>query len=117
MNRFAIAGVLWFVAAGFAIAVTLTFRVDPVHWALTMAVSVAAAAAGLWLIARSSALGLSASNVVAVVWTVLYVVLTVQQSDDVAATTTDVALIAIGAAAGLAAYRAAARAKLVGTLS
>jgi hypothetical protein len=117
VNRFAIAAVLWLVAAGFAIAVTLTFRVDPVQWAVTMAVSVAAAAAGLWLIARSSALGLSASNVVAVVWAVLYVLLTVQQSDDVAAMTTDVALIAIGAAAGLAAYRAATKAKLEGTIS
>jgi hypothetical protein len=117
VKRFANAGVLWLVAAGFAIAVTLTFRVDPVHWALTMAVSVVAAAAGLWLIARPSALVLSASNVVAVVWAVLYVVLTLQQSDDVAAMTTDVALIAIGAAAGLAAYRAATKAKLQGTIS
>jgi hypothetical protein len=54
---------------------------------------------------------------VAVVWAVLYVLLTVQQSDDVAAMTTDVALIAIGAAAGLAAYRAATKAKLEGTIS
>jgi hypothetical protein len=50
-------------------------------------------------------------------WTVLYAVLTVQQSDELAAWTTDVALIAIGAAAGLATYRAAARAKLRGTIS
>jgi hypothetical protein len=79
--------------------------------------AVSAAAAGLWLIARSSALSVSASNVVAVVWAVLYVVLAVQQSDDVAAMTTDVALIAIAAAAGLAAYRAGTKAKLRGTFS
>jgi hypothetical protein len=59
----------------------------------------------------------SASNVVAVVWIVLYAVLTVQQADELAAWTTDVLLIAIGAAAGLAAYRAAAKAKLPGTIS
>ena len=47
-----------------------------------------------------------------IAWTVLYVVLTVQQADELAAWTMDVALIAIGGAAGLVAYRAAARAKL-----
>ena len=117
MNRLGIAGALWLVAAGFAIAMTLIFRVDPVQWVVTMAVGMVAAVLGLWLIARPSALVVSASNVVAVVWTVLYAVLTVQQSDEVAAWTTDVILIAIGAAAGLAAYRAAAKAKLRETIS
>jgi len=112
MNRLGIAGALWLVAAGFAIAMTLIFRVDPVQWVVTMAIGVVAAVVGLWLIARPSALVVSASNVVSVVWIVLYAVLTVLQSDDIAAWTTDVALIAIGAAAGLVAYRAAAKAKL-----
>ena len=117
MNRFGIAGVLWLAAAGFAIAVTLIFRIDPVGWVVTMAAGVVAAVLGLWLIARPSALVASASNAVAVVWTVLYVVLTVQQADDLAALTTDVFLIAVGAAAGVVAYRAAARAKLRGMIS
>ena len=112
MNRLGIAGALWLVAAGLAIAVTLIFRIDPVGWVVTMAVGVVAAVLGLWLIARPSALVVSASNIVAVVWIVLYAVLTVQQSDELAAWTTDVALIAIGGAAGLVAYRAAAKAKL-----
>ena len=112
MNRFGIAGAVWLVAAGFAIAMTIIFRVDPVQWVVTMAIGVVAAVVGLWLIARPSALVLSASNVVAVVWIVLYAVLTVQQSDELAAWTTDVFLFTIGAAAGLAAYRAAAKAKL-----
>ncbi len=112
MNRLGIAGALWLVAAGFAIAMTLIFRVDPVQWVVTMAIGVVAAVVGLWLIARPSALVVSASNVVSVVWTVLYAVLTVLQSDELAAWTTDVALIAIGGAAGLVAYRAAAKAKL-----
>ena len=112
MKRLGIAGALWLIAAGFAIAMTLIFRTDPVQWVVTMAVGVVAAVLGLGLIARPSALVVSASNVVAVVWTVLYAVLTVQQSDELAAWTTDVALIAIGAAAGLVAYRAAAKAKL-----
>ena len=112
MNRLGIAGTLWLAAAGFAIAMALIFRTDPVQWVVTMAIGVVAAVVGLWLIARPSALVVSASNVVAVVWIILYAVLTVQQSDDVAALTTDVALILVGGAAGLVAYRAAARAKL-----
>lgn len=112
MNRLGTAGVLWLVAAGFAIAMTLIFRTDPVQWVVTIAIGVVAAAVGLWLIARPGALVVSASNAVSVVWTVLYAVLAVQQSGELAAWTTDVALIAIGAAAGVAAYRSAAKVKL-----
>jgi hypothetical protein len=108
---------LWLVAAGFAIAMALIFRTDPVQWVVTIAVGVVAAVVGLGVIGRPGPLVVSASNVVAVVWIVLYAVLTVQQSDELAAWTTDVALIAIGVAAGLASYRAAARAKLVGAIS
>ena len=117
MDRLGIAGVLWLLAAGFAIAVTIIFRVDPVQWVATIAVAVVAAILGLWLVARPGDVVVSASNVVAVVWSVLYAVLTVQQSDELAAWTTDVFLLAIGAAAGVAAYRAAARAKLQETIS
>ena len=114
MNRLGIAGVLWLVAAAFAIAMTLIFRTDPVQWVITMAVGVVAAVLGLWLIARPNATIVSASNGMAVAWTALYAVLAVQQSGELAALTTDVALIAVGAAAGLATYRASARAKLRG---
>ena len=110
MNRFGLAGVLWLVAAGSAIAVTLTFRVDPVQWVVTIAVGAVAAVLGLWLMARPSAPVVSASNAVSVVWIVVYGVLTALQSDELAAWTTDVALMAIGGVAGLAAYRAAAKA-------
>ena len=112
MNRFGRAGVLWLVAAGSAIAVTLTFRVDPVQWVVTIAVGAVAAVLGLWLMARPSAPVVSASNAVSVVWIVVYGVLTALQSDELAAWTTDVALMAIGGVAGLAAYRAAAKARL-----
>jgi ABC-type multidrug transport system fused ATPase/permease subunit len=112
MNRLGIAGVLWLVAAGFAIAMTIIFRVDPVQWVVTMAVAVVAAILGLWLVARPGDVVVSASNVVSVVWFVLYAVLAVQQSDELAAWTTDVFLLAIGAAAGVVAYRSASRAKL-----
>jgi hypothetical protein len=103
---------MWLSAAGFAIAITLIFRVDRVQWVVTMTIGVVAAVLGLWMMIRPSARVATVSNVVAVVWVVLYAVLAVQQSDDIAALTTDVALIAIGAAAGIAAYRAAANTKL-----
>jgi asparagine N-glycosylation enzyme membrane subunit Stt3 len=109
-----IAGALWLAAAGFAIAMTIIFRTDPIQWVVTVAIGVVAAVVGLGLIARPRALVDSASNLVAVVWTVVYAVLAVQQSDELAAWTTDVFLIAIGAAAGVVAYRAAAREKLEG---
>ena len=112
MNRFGLAGVLWLVAAGSAIAVTLTFRTDPVQWVVTIAIGAVAAVLGLWLMARPSAPVVSASNAVSVVWIVVYGVLTALQSDELAAWTTDVALMAIGGVAGLAAYRAAAKARL-----
>ncbi len=112
LNRFRLAGVLWLVAAGSAIAVTLTFRDDPVQWVVTIAVAAVAAVLGLWLMARPSAPVVSASNAVSVVWIVVYGVLTALQSDELAAWTTDVALMAIGGVAGLAAYRAAAKARL-----
>ena len=115
MNRLGIAGPLWLVAAALAIVMTLIFRTDPVQRVITLAVGVVAAVLGLWLIARPNAMVVSSSYGVAVAWTVLYVVLAVQQSDELAAWTTDVALIAIGAAAGLGAYRASARAKLRGS--
>jgi hypothetical protein len=109
MNRFANAGVIWIAAAAFAIAMTIIFRIDALQWVVTIAVGAVAAVVGLWLIARPSMPVVSASNVVALGWTLLYGVLAVRQSDELAAWTTDVALIAIGAAAGLAAYRAAAK--------
>jgi hypothetical protein len=109
MNRLAIAGVIWIAAAAFGIAMTITFRTDTLQWFVTIPAGAVAAVLGLWLIARPSAPVVSASNVVAVGWTLLYGVLALQQSDELAAWTTDVALIAIGVAAGLAAYRAATK--------
>jgi glycopeptide antibiotics resistance protein len=107
MDKRRIAGALWLVAAAFAIAITIIFRIDPVQWAVTFAFGVVAAVVGMLLIARPSALVLSASNVLAVAWILLYAVLTVQQSDELAAWITDVALLVSGAVAGLVAYRAA----------
>ena len=117
MNSLRTAGILWVVVALFSIGITLTFRIDPAQVVVTIAAGVVAAVLGLWLVARPTSRLVSASTVVAVAWAVLYTVLTVQQLDDPAAWTTDVLLIAVGAAAGVVAYRAAASAKLGGTIS
>ena len=117
MNRLGIAGALWLVAAGCSIAMTIIFRTVPAQIVVTTSVGVVAAILGIWLMARPNALLVSASNVVTVVWIVLYAVLTVQQADEIAAWASDVFLIAIGAVAGVAVYRAAARAKLGGAIS
>ena len=117
MNRLGIAGALWLVAAGFAIAMTIIFRTDPAQIVVTTAVGVVAAILGVWLMARPNALVVSASNVVTVVWIVLYAVLTVQQADEIAAWATDVFLIVLGVVAGVAVYRAAASAKVGRTIS
>lgn len=109
MNKLAIAGAIWIAAAALGFAMTITFRTDTLQWFVTIPASAVAAVVGLWLIARPSMPVVSGSNVVASGWTLLYGVLALQQSDELAAWTTDVALIAIGVAAGLAAYRAAAK--------
>jgi hypothetical protein len=114
MNRLGIAGALWLVAAGSAVSMTIIFRTDPAQIVVTTVVSVVAAILGVWLIARPNALVVSASNVVTVAWIALYAVLTVQQAGEIAAWTTDVFLIAMGAVAGVAVYRAAAGATLGG---
>jgi len=112
MTRLGTAGAGWLVVAGLAIVTTVVFRTDPVQWVVTMAVGVAAAVLGLWLMARPSALAASASTVIAVAWGILYAVLAVLQADDVAALVTDVFLLAIGVVAGVMTYRAAATARL-----
>jgi len=110
VNRPGVAGALWLVAAALAIALTLIFRIDPIQWVATVVVGVVAAVLGLLLIARPRAVPASAANLVSAVWIVLYALLAVQQAGELAAWTTDAFLIALGAAAGLVAYRTAAKA-------
>jgi hypothetical protein len=109
LKRPGVAGALWLISAAFAIALTLIFRTDPIQWVVTVVVGLVAAVLGLLLIGRPRAVPASAANVVAAVWIVLYAVLAVQQAGELAAWTTDAFVIALGAAAGLVAYRTAAK--------
>ena len=106
MNRLRAAGILWVVSALFATGTTLIFRIDRVQVVATIAASAVAAVLGLWMIARPSTTAVPLSYVVGVAWLALYAALTVQQSDELVAWTTDVFLALIGLGAALAAYRA-----------
>ncbi len=105
MNWLRTAGILWVVSALLAAAISLIFRVDPVQVVVTIAASAVAAALGLWIIARPSTTVMPLSYVVGLAWLALYAALTVQQSAELAAWTTDVFLALIGLGAMLAAYR------------
>ena len=105
MNRLRTAGIIWVVSALLAAAISLIFRVDPAQVLVTIAGSAVAAVLGLWMIARTSTTAVPLSYIVGVAWLVLYAALTVQQSGELVAWTTDVFLALIGLGATLAAYR------------
>ena len=106
MNWLRTAGILWVVSALLATATSLIFRVDPVQVVVTIAASAVAAVLGIWMVARPSNTGVPLSYVVGLGWLALYATLTVQQSGELAAWTTDVFLALVGLGATLAAYRA-----------
>ena len=106
MNWLRTAGILWVVSAFLGAATSLIFRVDPVQVVVTIAASAVAAVLGLWMVARPSTAVAPLSNVVGLAWLALYAALTVQQSNELAAWTTDVFLALIGLGATLATYRA-----------
>jgi hypothetical protein len=106
MNWLRTAGILWVVSALLATATSLIFRVDPVQVVVTIAASAVAAVLGLWMVARPSATAVPLSYVVGLGWLALYAALTVQQSGELAAWTTDVFLALVGLGGTLAAYRA-----------
>lgn len=105
MNWLRTAGILWVVSALLATGITLIFRIDPVQVVATIAASAVAAVLGLWMIARPSTTVVTLSYVVGVAWLALYAALTVQQSGELVAWTTDVFFALIGLGATLAAYR------------
>ncbi|TME22445.1 MAG: hypothetical protein E6I67_05670 [Chloroflexi bacterium] len=99
------AGILWVVSALVAAGISLIFRVDPAQVVVTIAASAVAAVLGLWMIARPSTRTVPLSYVVGLAWLALYAALTVQQSGELVAWTTDLFLALIGVGAALAAYR------------
>ena len=106
MNWPRMAGILWVVSALLATATSLIFRDDPVQVVVTIAASAVAAVLGLWMVARPSTTVAPLSYIVGLGWLALYAALTVQQSGELAAWTTDAFLALVGLGATLAAYRA-----------
>jgi hypothetical protein len=105
MNKLRTAGILWMVSALLAIGISVIFRIDPVQLVLTIALGVVAAVLGLWMIARPGKSVVRVSNGVGAAWLVLYAALTIWQSGELVAWTTDVFLALIGLGATLLAYR------------
>jgi hypothetical protein len=108
MNRLRLAGVVWIVAALLAFVVALAYRFEmmnaPQWGVVTIIASILAAILGVALAWQRSFSFVRWSNIAGVLWVALYVVLALQQADEVAAWATDVALAVLGGFAALIAY-------------
>jgi len=109
MNKRQTAGLLWIVASVLATGISLTFRDNQIQVLVTIAVSLVAAALGVWMIWRRSNAAVALSSALGVAWLVLYAWLTVWQSGELAAWTTDVFLGLVGLGAASLAHRSRAR--------
>jgi len=110
VNAFKASGILWLVGALFGISATIAFRTEPVSWAATFVVGLAAVALGVQFV-RSRGAGLTPwSSVLGLAWAALYGFLAVAQVQDPAALLTDVGVGLLGAGAAVAGARSARRA-------
>ena len=107
MKGFRLAGVLWLVAAVFAVVITVVFRINPLQWVVTIAAGAVGVIIGFLLIARPGAAIVRWSSGTGVAWLIIYAALTVQQSGELVAWATDVFIAALGVAAAILTYRAA----------
>lgn len=105
MTRLKIAGVLWIAVAAFALAITLTFRVDMTQTVVTIALTGVAIAVGGWLLLRPNDAAMRMASVTGAVWFAVYAALMIIQSDDPAAWVTNAGLAVAGAALALLAWK------------
>ena len=108
MSSTVVASSLWIVAGVLGISTSLLFRVEPVPWAITIALGILAVLVGIVLLLRAVPRVARWSAALGVAWVSCYVALAVWQLDDPAALTTDVALALLGAAAVVVGHRPAA---------
>jgi hypothetical protein len=106
MHRLRIAGALWITVAVMSIVATVAFRVDASQIVATIAVGLATAVLGLWILAVPSRIAIPASIVAGVVWLLLYLWLVVLQSDELAAWVTDAFLALAASSPALLAWTA-----------
>ena len=99
---------LWIGAGIFGITISLVFRVEPVSWAITIALGILAVLTGIVLLLRAVPRVARWSMALGIAWVSCYVVLAVWQVDDPAALITDVSLAVLGAVAVVVGRRPAA---------
>lgn len=106
MQRQRLIGGLWLLVAALSIMVTFVFRVDAVQIAATIALGIATALLGAWMIVGPSGRWVGASIVAGVPWLVGYLGLAVIQADELAAWVTDTFLASVAGAVAVLAWRA-----------
>ena len=106
MEKRRLGGALWMLLAALSITVTLVFRVDQLQIAATIALGIATAVLGAWMIVRPSGSPVGASIAAGVIWLVVYLGLAVLQADELAAWVTDAFLAAVGGAIAVLAWNA-----------
>ena len=90
---------LWIGSGIFGITISLVFRVEPVSWAITIALGILAVLMGIVLLFRPVPRVARWSLALGIVWVSCYAALAVWQLDDPAALITDIALALLGTAA------------------
>jgi hydrogenase/urease accessory protein HupE len=98
---------LWIVAGVLGIGTSLVFRVEPLSWAITIALGILAVLVGTVPLLRAEPRVAPWSVALGIAWVSCYVALAVWQLDDPAALITDVGLALIGAAAAVVGRRPA----------
>lgn len=90
---------LWMLGGVLGFTTSVVFRVEPVPWAIGIALGILAVLVGTTRLRPGMPAMARWSVALGVAWVPFYVALAVLQRDDVAALTTDVALAVLGAAA------------------
>ena len=108
MSTRVVSSSLWIVAGVIGMSTSLVFRVEPVSWAITIALGMLAVLVGTVSLLRADPRVARWSVALGIAWVSCYVVLAVWQLGDPAALTTDVGLALLGAAAVVVGRRPAA---------
>jgi hypothetical protein len=99
MSTRVVSSSLWIVAGVIGISTSLLYRVEPVPWAVTIALGILAVLVGTVPLLRADPRVARWSVVLGIAWVTCYVALAVWQLGDPAALVTDVGLALFGAAA------------------
>ena len=108
MSTRSVTSSLWIVAGVLGIGTSLVFRVEPLTWAITIVLGIAAVLVGIEPFLRSDPRLARWSMPLGIAWVACYVALAVWQLHDPAALITDVGLALIVAAAVVVGRRPAA---------